>query len=711
VTLVSIFFGALLPVAASWAAGRLLLRRQPWEIQLGIGAVAVSFAIFVLLHCGLGYWWAFLAVGAAAIAAAAWRKVGQASGPTESRGKPEGLPIVTLILLPYGVWYFINALAPETQADGITYHLGLPLQYLRYHSFPERITFFGMIPQGAEMLYTMAFAFGRHSAAKLVEFTFFVATLPLLFRLGRRLGLSDLACLASAVFYYCAPVVGITGSSSYNDAAGVFFLLAAIYLVLEDRWFAAGALAGFCYAIKMPGLLCAAVIAGWAVARPRDWKPGAIAAAGSALVIAPWMLRSLILTGNPIAPLGNAIFPNPYFHIATETDLAHGLASFNGFKAWQVPWELAFGDHLIGTYGPILLALPLGLLALRRNSGRLLWTAALLLALPWFTNTGGRFLMQSFALAAIALAMALPRPALWASIALQLALCWPQIIDLWEIRYAFRLHEFPIAGAFRIEPETGYLRRHLNEYNVARMVEHSVPADARTLSLAPVANAYLDRDVEVTWHSAEGDQLLDSLRLAGIYVQTPTLDARINWPQQAVRALRFRRTEAEQNEWDISEIQFFNGEYRVFNSPQWGLNGWPNRWEGPLAFDGNLATRWRTWQPVQAGMTFEVDFGHAERLSSALVVTHLPFTGAVEGQDSQGAWHVLADRAEMKTRAPQDLRLEVARAVRRAGYRYLLVVTGEGGNAPIGNLIVGHQAEWGLEQAGFAGAYYLFRVK
>ena len=48
------------------------------------------------------------------------------------------------------------------------------------------------------MLYTVAYAFGRHPAAKLVEFGFFVATLPLIFRVGSRLGLSDTASLVPA---------------------------------------------------------------------------------------------------------------------------------------------------------------------------------------------------------------------------------------------------------------------------------------------------------------------------------------------------------------------------------------------------------------------------------------------------------------------------------------------------------------------------------
>src|SRR4029077_12251153 len=134
----------------------------------------------------------------------------------------------------------------------------LPNEYVRLGGFPDHITFYDVVPQGMEMLYTAAFALCRHVAAKLVEFAFFLATIPLIFRAGRRLGATDLACLVAAVFYFCAPVAGITGSSSCIHPAGVFFMLAAFYLLLlADARFvlAAGALAGFCYAIKLPGVV------------------------------------------------------------------------------------------------------------------------------------------------------------------------------------------------------------------------------------------------------------------------------------------------------------------------------------------------------------------------------------------------------------------------------------------------------------------------
>src|SRR5205814_6970624 len=67
-----------------------------------------------------------------------------------------------------------------------------------------------------------------------------------------------------------------------------------------------------------------------------------------------------------------------------------------------------------------------------------------------------------------------------------------------QTRYAFRLHEFPLAAALRIEPEPEYCKRRFEEYGVARMIERATPPDSRTLALVTVANAYLARDRKST---------------------------------------------------------------------------------------------------------------------------------------------------------------------------------------------------------------------
>ena len=70
----------------------------------------------------------------------------------------------------------------------------------------------------------------------------------------------------------------------------------------------------------------------------------------------------------------------------------------------------------------------------------------------------------------------------------------------------------------------------------------------------------------------------------------------------------------------------------------------------------------------------------------------------VYGQDVKGQWRLLSNTPQAIPRPPQDIRLEAARAVKRAGFRYILVPTGTGGNAPIGNVLIGHEAEWGFKQ-------------
>jgi hypothetical protein len=87
------------------------------------------------------------------------------------------------------VLYLANAMAPEISPDGATYHLGLVSRYLREHGF-VRITdnLYAAMPEGVEMLFLFAFAFGKHSAAALVHFVFFVALGWQVFSYARRRG-------------------------------------------------------------------------------------------------------------------------------------------------------------------------------------------------------------------------------------------------------------------------------------------------------------------------------------------------------------------------------------------------------------------------------------------------------------------------------------------------------------------------------------------
>ena len=229
-----ILLGGSLPVVSAYCLGRFLLRRLPLPgaIALAVGAALLSHLIFLTLLAGAANLWTFLLL--AVVTAALGTLKAQRAG-ANSPGLPH--PIYLAIFGAYGVLYFLHALAPEIRSDGYTYHLGLPAEWLRLGSFSGRIAFFEMLPQGLEMLFMFAFALGRHSAAKLVHFAFLAASVPLILSIGRKMRIPNWAAGAAAVLYFCSPVAGTSGTSAYNDAALVFYILA---YVLPGRCVAGG---------------------------------------------------------------------------------------------------------------------------------------------------------------------------------------------------------------------------------------------------------------------------------------------------------------------------------------------------------------------------------------------------------------------------------------------------------------------------------------
>jgi len=705
----SILFGASFTLTLAWILGKLCLRRLPAPpvIALAIGAAAESSIIFPLLTVGLGYRLSFVLLAVVCLALYLWLRPAPPllTDPTTAPADRISRIVAFTALAAYAALYIISALAPELEPDAIGYHLGLTAEYVRRAAFPNRITFHEMLPQGLEMLFVPAFAFGRHSAARLVHCAFLLATVPLIVRTGRRLHLPDRISLAAATFYFCAPVTGITGTSAYTDAAGVFFTLAAFYLLLVWRdtrdWrylVPTGVAAGFCYAIKFPGGLVAVLAAAF-VFFHGERKRWLLPAAASIAVALPWIVRAFVLTGNPFAPLFNRQFPNPFFHVSLERDLATSLGSFGGLPPLRVAYELIAGGSFNGMLGPVFFLLPLALLGLRRPAGRWCLLAATLLALPWFSNTGARFLMPALPFLALALAIALPRPVAWFAIALQAVACWPQVVALYHPAYTWRLQRIPWRAALRLQPEPEYLASLINEYPVARLIEdHTQPGD-RVFSLIAVATAYTTREVLGYWHSAQAETLNDSIR-AGLSPNDRIYNVQADWPARALSGLRIRVTQDSPTEWQIHDVCLYNGAARIVPNPPWQLHGSPNEWELPLAFDNNRATRWRTWEPARAGSYVEADFGRPIELTGAAITTPAPpfieFYGREDGQ-----WRLLPVRVSSAPMPLGDVRLSATAALRRAGFRYLLTRD---------EAWAGHESDWGLTRAAELGPTILYRI-
>ncbi len=381
---------------------------------------------------------------------------------------------------------------------------------------------------------------------------------------------------------------------------------------------------------------------------------------------------------------------------------------------WRALWELAAGGALQGIFGPALLAAPLGFAALRWKFGRLCWAAAALLALPWFFNSGARFLLPALPFVWLAFAMAAPRRTLWAAAAFQAVLCWPAMIDLYGGPHSWRLRGFPLRAAAGLEEEAAFLRRQVYEYPVARLIEEAVPPGARVFSLTPVAKAYTTRDVLVYWHSSRGERLADALRVAGLWSRDPLFELRGEWPARPLRGLRFRLGGKHTAEWDIREVRLFSRQDRVLASPQWTLSASSNPWDLPWAFDDNFATRWRSRDPMRPGMFVEVLFDRAQVLTAAVLVSQAPHAQGIpmefEGL-TPGGWRPLPARVAAQPHPEMFLRREATWTMRKAGFEYLLAPADESGNGALGKSLSAEPVEWGLEPAGQVGPYCLFRIR
>ena len=688
---------------------------MPFVVRFGIGAAIESLMVFLLLLAGWARWPIFLGGGLIALGLLYWiRPKANDHTPATTPLDKTSFYILLVVFAVYGGLYLVHALAPEIQPDAITYHLGLVSEYVRLGRFPRRIGFYEMVPQGLEMLFTVAFAFGRHSAAKLVHFAFAVATVPLVLSIGRRLGLSDRVSLLAAALYFCAPVVGVSGTSAYNDAAFVFFVLATFYLLLARQWAPAGIVAGFCFAIKLNGLPIApvAVVAAWLIGR--RIRASFLVAASALVFIAPWMIRNAVLTGNPVAPLFNRAFPNPYFRVATDRHLTATLSSYPGFHWASAPMEYIVGGNLQGTVGPAFFLLPIAFLALRSRAGRLIWAAASILLAPWLWNVGARFLMPALPFFALALAMTLPKPFAWACLMVQAVACLPVLTARYEAPFAWKLEGWPWRAALRLEPESVYLDRHIPEYKMARMVEKNTKAADRIFDLTSIANAYMTREVVVYWHSAQANRLTDALAAALTAIRYPQVSMDFNWQATILRGLRFRVVSAGPNEWKLFDVNLFSGRDRVFNSPRWSLEAFPNSWEAQFALDENRATFWRTWEKVARDMFFEIQFDRPQLLNRADLIVDEPsgyLDLEVQGLAENGHWQVLSDSPRHDKLVNSDIRRDAVQAIRRAGFSHLVVPVQGDGTSRIGQEMAADGAGWGVEDIASVGDVHLFRLR
>lgn len=736
--LISILFGALFTCATAWALGRILLsrlrlklyREEEHLLGFAVGSAMLGLVMFVLGMAHGYYDPVILAVGFAALLAA-WR-----TGALRGCGEP--LPRLSRgwkwlflgVYIPFAIYAVVWALAPEHSPDGATYHLGVMGRYYRDHAMtPMPAHMYGMLSQGVDLLFLQAYSLGRHSAAALTH-CIFLLTLPLMIvAFGRRFNIAG-PSVAAALLVFAAPVVAVDGASAYNDVAVAVLLFAVFYVAESQREqptpnaaIVLGILCGGAYAAKYTAFiafLLAAILLTLALRRAKlpVLKPLAQMTAVAVVFVLPWVVRNWIWYGNPVAPLFNRWFPNPFVNVSFEQDYTKSMRLYPGVESYaDLPWQvLVKGDLTGGSLGPVFLLAPLALLALRSPLGRRILLAALFFLLPYPMNVGTRFLIPALPFVALAMCIAIPGrvagPALAGIAVIHGALSLPPVVGRGPMANSWHIPNLPWRAALRIESPDDYLGRVSPEWRVAQMVERATPANAVVLSLTQIAEAYTSRQIWVDYQSAEGERLRDRLFVAIDPNFQPVRQLRFEFPRQQLQAVRLVQTapSGARDIWAMTEMRLFDGGSEIPATPAWKLRASDAPWTLPLAFDGNPATRWRAWQWLRQGMWVSVELPQAASLTTVAVETtsdHYAAQFKLEGLTA-GGWKELAGEPKVTGLAPPlGLRCMAARELLKAGVTHLAIPESH----PYAGDFAAKAHLWGITEAGAESGMRLYRLK
>jgi hypothetical protein len=729
---VYILFGAAFTSLVSLALGRILFHRlrpplykqEETPLAFLCGSACLSLLIFLLAAGQLLYKGVLLSLGLA-ILLLAWRlRAFRSDAPILP-----ALPNIKWVYAPVAglflVLCFFHAMAPEMSPDGSSYHLGLVSRYYRERGFARLTTsMYYHLTQAIEMLFLFAYAFGKHSAAALVHFTFLL-TLPVLILNYARRKAFPAAGLAAALFVFLSPVVGVDGSSAYNDVAVatiVFGVFSLVQIWDETRANALlipiGLLTGFAFASKytaFPALLYAAGYIAWRTRRS-VLRPLLTVSLSAFALIAPWLVKNAMITGNPVAPFFNRLFPNPYVHVSFEEEYSASMRHYPGLGSkWEIPLEVTVrGQVLGGLIGPLFLLAPVALIALRWPEGRKLLFSALCFGAAYAANVGTRFLIPPLPYLALAMALVFSRvPGLMAVLVLFHALTsWPSMIPKYSAPYVWRLDRILFRQALRIVPEADFLHSRWPSYAVARMIEQATPPGATVLTFNQTGEAYTTRDIWTVYQSALGNKLGAILWTPLVPDYQPARHVEFAFPARPLLAIKLRQTKSGiPDHWTINEFRLFSSNHELPRSPQWRLRAHPNSWDVPDAFDNSPITRWASWERANPKMFVEVRFPAPVILDSVVVETSTDVAAtrmALDGLDPSGQWRTLvAEPRETGIPPPLGLRREATHLLKERGVRYLLVHENDLGAADF----AAKQDLWSIHLVGESFGYSLYRIE
>jgi 4-amino-4-deoxy-L-arabinose transferase-like glycosyltransferase len=301
---------------------------------------------------------------------------------------------IGLILLLFACFYLslLGGLTPETQFDGRHYHLGPPKHYAQkdqlYNTVAETGMFGAAYPPYQHMLYTALIEMFGLISAKLLHWVYALLTVLALIYFCYYHFRSVLMGLVGGLIFIGTPVVLWAAGTANTDLPLCFYGLLAIHAFLrwkEDktsaRWLILiGMTSGYATGVKTFGffgliLLVPAIIIFSCHEQPDQISKKEIThrlvvqltilGITVLLVCIPWLIRTYLLTGNPVFPFLNNIFNSPYWKPEIDESIKAVYLSFQTDRSvwgyFNLTWYTVMeANKYRSIFGPFfLMTLPL----------------------------------------------------------------------------------------------------------------------------------------------------------------------------------------------------------------------------------------------------------------------------------------------------------------------------------------------------------------
>ena len=233
--------------------------------------------------------------------------------------------ILLLIIFLFIFVAFILALAPPIARDALIHHLAIPKLWIMHGGFYDTPwAVYSYYPMNLDLLYLIPLYFGNDIIPNFIHMGFGIGTAAVIYSY-LRWRLNHNAGLLGFSIFISTPVIFKLSTMAYVDLGLVFFITTSVLSFMrwrageykEYRWLLISSVAmGLALGTKYNALvawffLTLALVFICSRDIGNQWKAvkyGLIFFLVSLVVFSPWLIKNIILTGNPFYPLFPGVF-------------------------------------------------------------------------------------------------------------------------------------------------------------------------------------------------------------------------------------------------------------------------------------------------------------------------------------------------------------------------------------------------------------------